>query len=181
MVKSIKSSIFSISILTIFGVSLIFSPFAMAENKKIDFSDEKAHKIVSECQKIKGQIGKTRSNDALMRVNLGQSYETISDKLMVNLNTRIASNKLNGSKLVEKTAEFNENVIYFRENYQKYEKELTKLSDMKCSDKDIAKTFYEQLEKVRYLRSELNYNTTKIAEISKEYKDALREFKDGLK
>jgi hypothetical protein len=111
-----------------------------------------------------------------MRVNLGQNYETISTRLMANLNVRISTNKLNGAKLVEKSAEFNENIGYFRDNYQIYEKELVKLTEIDCTKKP--RDFYIQLERVRYYRSELNFNTTKLAEIGKEYKSSLSEFKD---
>jgi hypothetical protein len=133
-------------------------------------------KIQTECSSIKSHLKKLRSNDALMRVNLGQNYETISSRLMAKLNARIATNKLNGSKLVEKSAEFNENMGYFRENYQTYEKELVKLVDMDCQK--TPKDFYIQLERVRYYRKELNFNTTKLSEIAKEYEDALIIFKN---
>lgn len=136
-------------------------------------------RVKTECPKIKQSLKRLRSDDALKRVNLGQNYEYISDKLMANLNTRIAANKLNGGKLIEKTSELNENVTYFRENYQKYERELTKLSEVDCGNN--ASDFYKKLDNVRYLRSELNYNTKKISEITKEYKTELDEFKKGLK
>ena len=65
---------------------------------------------------------------------------------------------------------------YFRENYQTYEKELVKLVDMDCQK--TPKDFYIQLERVRYYRKELNFNTTKLSEIAKEYEDALIIFKN---
>ena len=43
-------------------------------------------KIQTECSSIKSHLKKLRSNDALMRVNLGQNYETISSRLMAKLN-----------------------------------------------------------------------------------------------
>jgi hypothetical protein len=139
-------------------------------------TETQIEKIQSECSNIKNHLKKLRSNDALMRVNLGQNYETISTRLMANLNVRISTNKLNGAKLVEKSAEFNENIGYFRDNYQIYEKELVKLTEIDCTKKP--RDFYIQLERVRYYRSELNFNTTKLAEIGKEYKSSLSEFKD---
>ncbi len=164
------------------SVLLMGAPVLAAEIKPI--SAKKAtpvqeQKIIRECKNIQGQLGRLHSNDALTRVNLGQNYEVISSKLMANLNTRIVSNKLNGSELVALSAEFSENMEYFRENYQIYERELTKLSQMDCSEN--ANKFYDQLEIVRYQRGELNFNTTKLYEIAEEYQKALGRFEEMIK
>ena len=164
------------------SVLLMGSP-VLAEDVKSDSAKKatalQGQKIVRECKNIQNQLGRLRSNDALIRVNLGQNYEVISSRLMANLNTRIVSNKLNGSELVALSAEFSENLEYFRENYQIYERDLTKLSHMDCSK--AADKFYDQLEIVRYQRSELNFNTTKLHEIAEEYQKALERFEETIK
>lgn len=177
-----KRAYFRVLIAICAGALLVSVP-VLAESIKLD-SAKKAtarqeQKIVRECTNIQNQLGRLRSNDALTRVNLGQNYEVISSRLMANLNTRIVSNKLNGSELVAISAEFSENLDYFRENYQIYERELTKLSHMDCT-KDADK-FYDQLETVRYQRGELNFNTTKLHEIAEEYQKALGRFEEMIK
>ena len=161
------------------SVLLMGSP-VLAEDVKSDSAKKatalQGQKIVRECKNIQNQLGRLRSNDALIRVNLGQNYEVISSRLMANLNTRIVSNKLNGSELVALSAEFSENLEYFREIY---ERDLTKLSHMDCSK--AADKFYDQLEIVRYQRSELNFNTTKLHEIAEEYQKALERFEETIK
>ena len=159
------------------GTPVLAESASLSSAKKA--TERQEQKIIRECTSIKNQISRLRSNDALTRVNLGQNYEVISSRLMANLNTRIVSSKLNGSELVAISAEFSENINYFRENYQIYERELTKLSQMNCS-KDAGK-FYDQLEIIRYYRGELNFNTTKLHEIAEEYQEALERFEEVIK
>jgi hypothetical protein len=44
-----------------------------------------------------------------------------------------------------------------------------------------AREFYLQLEKVRFQRSELNFNANKLQEITKTYAGAVTKFKESLK
>ena len=176
----------SISLLTGFIISVISSFFlasaVWAENAPMVIkipTESQLTKITSECSAIKTHLGKLRSNDALIRVNLGQNYETMASKVMANFNLRVVSNKLNGAAMVEKTAEFNENFNYFRDNYYIYERELTKLTNIDCQKSPT--DFYAQLERVRYYRHELNFNTSMMSKIATEYYEDLEEFEQGIK
>jgi hypothetical protein len=90
-------------------------------------------------------------------------------------------NKLNGSDLITEATNFNDNFTYFKRNYQLYEKELVKLYEMDCQNLTNAREFYLQLEKVRFQRSELNFNANKLQEITKTYAGAVTKFKESLK
>lgn len=166
------------------AIILSFSKNVLAENAVFtpnSPSDEQLSNVVYNCSNIQNQLSKVHSTDALKRVNLGQSYETISNDLMANLNARIALNSLNGSELVKFAAEFSENIQYFRENYKIYEQELKKLKSTDCSKSENAREFYYQLEKVRYQRRELNYNVSVLQGIAEKYKTAITDFEKGLK
>lgn len=160
----------------LFSSLLMFSP-VLAETAKMVIrqpAPTQVGKIITECSNIKAHLGRLRSQDALMRVNLGQNYETMASRVMANFNLRAVSNRLNAADLVAKAAEFDENFTYFRENYTIYEKELVKLVNTDCAKSPTS--FYEQLEKVRYYRSELNFNTSMLSKIADEYYQALEEF-----
>lgn len=161
---------------------LVFSGTSWAEKRsfepKIPTSTQ-LDKVGLECSNIKTHLRKLRSTDALKRVNLGQNYENISNNLMEKLNLAAVSNKMNAAELVAISAEFSENFNFFKENYQIYERELMKTIDTDCS-KNYS-DFYKELERLRYLREELNFNTKKLGEISKKYLEAVDKFKSGVK
>ena len=123
---------------------------------------------------LKKDLKKLRSEDALKRVNLGKDYEKISNGLMSNFNARIALNKKNDAGLISLTAEFDENFRYFRDNFQNYERELSELTTQDCVKNP--REFYLKLEKVRKLRREVSYNTTKLSEIAEKYGIQVHEF-----
>lgn len=137
-------------------------------------TDIQLSKISKRCTDLKSELKKLRSEDALKRVNLGKSYEKISNGLMSNFNARIALNKKNGADLIFSASEFEENFKYFKENFQAYERELSDLVEQDCSKNP--REFYLKLEKTRRARQEANYNTKKLKEISEKYGIQVHDF-----
>ena len=181
-----KTSSLKITGSLLFSLAIVasFSHFAVAETAVFqpkEPTEIQLNKVVTECSNIKQHVKKLRSVDALKRVNLGQNYESISNDLMSRLNARVVLNKLNGSDLITEATNFNDNFTYFKRNYQLYEKELVKLYEMDCQNLSNAREFYLQLEKVRFQRSELNFNANKLQEITKTYAGAVTKFKESLK
>ena len=160
-----------------FLVILIIGGFlVLLQFSKIVFAEEVAKekpteiqilKISKKCNDLKNNLKKLRSEDALKRVNLGKSYEKISNGLMSNFNARIALNKKNGAELILTASEFEENFKYFKENFQIYERELSELVSQDCIKNP--RDFYLKLEKTRRSRREVNYNTKKLNEIAEKY------------
>ena len=160
-----------------FLVILIIGGFlVLLQFSKIVFAEEVAKekpteiqilKISKKCNDLKNNLKKLRSEDALKRVNLGKSYEKISNGLMSNFNARIALNKKNGAELILTASEFEENFKYFKENFQIYERELSELVSQDCTKNP--REFYLKLEKTRRSRREVNYNTKKLNEIAEKY------------
>lgn len=144
------------------------------ESAKEKPTDIQLSKISKRCINLKSELKKLRSEDALKRVNLGKSYEKISNGLMSNFNARIALNKKNGADLIFTASEFEENFKYFKENFQAYERELSDLVEQDCSKNP--REFYLKLEKTRRARQEANYNTKKLKEISEKYGVQVHDF-----
>ena len=162
---------FGFLVILIIGGFLVLFQFS-----KIVFAEEVAKekpteiqisKISKKCNDLKNNLKKLRSEDALKRVNLGKSYEKISNGLMSNFNARIALNKKNGAELILTASEFEENFKYFKENFQIYERELSELVSQDCTKNP--REFYLKLEKTRRARREVNYNTKKLNEIAEKY------------
>ena len=169
---------FGFLVILIIGGFLVLFQFS-----KIVFAEEVAKekpteiqisKISKKCNDLKNNLKKLRSEDALKRVNLGKSYEKISNGLMSNFNARIALNKKNGAELILTASEFEENFKYFKENFQIYERELSELVSQDCTKNP--REFYLKLEKTRRARREVNYNTKKLNEIAEKYGVQIHDF-----
>ena len=169
---------FGFLVILIIGGFLVLFQFS-----KIVFSEEmekekpteiQISKISIKCNDLKNNLKKLRSEDALKRVNLGKSYEKISNGLMSNFNARIALNKKNGAELILTASEFEENFKYFKENFQIYERELSELVSQDCTKNP--REFYLKLEKTRRARREVNYNTKKLNEIAEKYGVQVHDF-----
>lgn len=169
---------FGFLVILIIGGFLVLFQFS-----KIVFAEEVAKekpteiqisKISKKCNDLKNNLKKLRSEDALKRVNLGKSYEKISNGLMSNFNARIALNKKNGAELILTASEFEENFKYFKDNFQIYERELSELVSQDCTKNP--REFYLKLEKTRRARREVNYNTKKLNEIAEKYGVQVHDF-----
>lgn len=157
--------------LVLFQISKIVFAEEVAKEKPTEIQ---ISKISKKCNDLKNNLKKLRSEDALKRVNLGKSYEKISNGLMSNFNARIALNKKNGAELILTASEFEENFKYFKENFQIYERELSELVSQDCTKNP--REFYLKLEKTRRARREVNYNTKKLNEIAEKYSVQVHDF-----
>ena len=170
-----KIGFLAILIIGGFLVLFQFSKIVFAEEVAKEKPTEiQISKISKKCNDLKNNLKKIRSEDALKRVNLGKSYEKISNGLMSNFNARIALNKKNGAELILTASEFEENFKYFKENFQIYERELSELVSQDCIKNP--REFYLKLEKTRRSRREVNYNTRKLNEIAEKYGVQVHDF-----
>ena len=170
-----KIGFLAILIIGGFLVLFQFSKIVFAEEVAKEKPTEiQISKISKKCNDLKNNLKKLRSEDALKRVNLGKSYEKISNGLMSNFNARIALNKKNGAELILTASEFEENFKYFKENFQIYERELSELVSQDCIKNP--REFYLKLEKTRRSRREVNYNTKKLNEIAEKYGVQVHDF-----
>ncbi len=170
-----KIGFLAILIIGGFLVLFQFSKIVFAEEVAKEKPTEiQISKISKKCNDLKNNLKKIRSEDALKRVNLGKSYEKISNGLISNFNARIALNKKNGAELILTASEFEENFKYFKENFQIYERELSELVSQDCIKNP--REFYLKLEKTRRSRREVNYNTKKLNEIAEKYGVQVHDF-----
>ena len=130
-------------------------------------SDDKIGLIVDNCESIRLNLKKVRTSDALTRVGLGRNYEFMLNKMMVNMNSRLATNHKDAGDLLSITAKFSENLEYFRKNYILYDQQIGRLENIDC--RKNPRDFYESLEKARWLRGEVRFNFTKLNELLEEY------------
>lgn len=158
------------------------SPSARAvtsEQGQLKPGDTSIYNFVSmDCLAVKFTLSKVHQDDGLLRVTLGQTYETLSSKLMVRLNARIVENRLDGAELIKLAAEYEDALDAFREDYQKYEISMNNLLKADCQSQQ--QTYYMSLSDTRKLRDKVNRDVQELNKIMQEYYDAFEDFRAAL-
>lgn len=162
-----KSRLLVFAIISFFVVS----PLAHAEGPTMTMLTEDQLKLVREnCQNSKTILRQIHANDALIRVNLGREYDTISTKYMAPMNSRVALDKLNGIDLTSTTVNFDQQVATFKSAYQQYEQSLTKATQTDCSQ---PVDYYTAIEQARFYRAEVRKSVVELERLAGQYSNQL--------
>ena len=167
----------SFSVLIVIGAGIL--GMAHVSNAQGQQPMDEAHieRIRSNCTTAKTTLDQLHANGGVLRVNRGQLYESILNKLMTPLNSRLTLNQLDSSELVRITAEFYDQLETFRDSYQAYEIQLSGTLDIDCQQQSVA--FYDAVQRTRELRKELHADVVVLTESIKAYQAAFEEFKEA--
>lgn len=164
------------------GIFINTVPIAHAvttEQGQLKPSDTSIYNLVTmDCLAVKFKLSDIHQQDGLLRVTLGQAYETMSTKLMARLNARVVENKLDGAPLVKSAAEFETALSKFRDDYKKYEVSMNTLMKADCQSQ--IQTYYVALESTRELRTAVDTDTKKLSAIIDQYYKEFTEFQRQL-
>ncbi|MGO3702146.1 MAG: hypothetical protein ACTJG2_03105 [Candidatus Saccharimonadales bacterium] len=133
--------------------------------------------IEMNCLDVKLKLSKVYEQDGLHRVNAGQIYDTMSNRLMARLNAKIVSDRLDGGDLIKTAAEFEEALVHFRDEYHTYEIAMNRLLKSDCQSRQHA--FYIALRDVREGRKAVHESVQEIDKAAKEYYAAFKVFRDA--
>lgn len=149
------------------------------EQGQLKPDDSSVYNLVSmDCLAVKFKLGEIHRQDKLLRVTLGQSYDTMSTKLMGRLNSRIVENKLDGSELIKIAADFEKTREKFRTDYTDYDSSLTALLKLDCQSQ--MQTYYVALQNTKALRSTVNDDIKTLNTHMQRYHDAFNEFRKTI-
>lgn len=140
-------------------------------------SEAHSQRIVRNCTAAKASLERLHRTDALLRVNRGQLYESISTKLMARFNGRVALNRLDGSALVTITTTFEKALQSFRQNYQIYDEALSSALRIDCNTKPEA--FYYATLEARDKRTKVNQAVQVLHSSIRDYQRAFDQFSEG--
>lgn len=161
------------------GVSLvglvIWPHIAMAQTTP---NSPPLHLVRSQCQSIRSILQRIQHNDALLRVNAGQAYNTISTNLIAKLNSRLALAQIDSSRMVVIARDYEEARKAFAQQYNEYESNLTALVRTDCTDKPGE--FYAQLIKTRDARRQISESVTTMSKLAADYRVAVEQLKVKL-
>ena len=140
----------------------------------VELSDEQRAYIKSECSQIKGSLSQLHATDALLRVNRGQVYESISTNLMKPFNARVSGAGLDGKAMVTHVDQYQTALQAFRADYISYEKKIAETLRVDCTDQPDV--FYQHILEARELRSTVHDDVTSLHQIMQDYGTAVDDF-----
>lgn len=126
------------------------------------------------CGTVKTKLSKIHENDGLTRVNAGQIFDSVANRLMARLNSKIAEQRLNGGELFALASEFEQHLVRFREAYRVYEISMTELLKTDCDA--YPQNFYYLLDAVRLERQAVQDEVTALYSVAKQYKEEVGRF-----
>ncbi len=130
--------------------------------------------IRSNCVETQSTLYQLHASDALLRVNRGQLYESISTKLMAPFNSRITLNKFDSTGLVKITTDYEQQLSEFRLNYQQYEEAMSRTLKFNCTNQPVA--FYDSVNDTRTKRKKVHTNTVSLQKTIQDYKNEFETF-----
>lgn len=136
-------------------------------------SDQEEH-IKANCVSIKNGLSQLHASDALLRVNRGQIYESMSTKLMDRFNGRLASNGLDNKAMTTVTDSYRTQLNAFRSDYISYEQKLSSALSIDCTTKPD--DFYNTVEDARTLRNTVHADVIKLHQSIDDYRSSVGDF-----
>lgn len=148
--------------------------FLSVSAQSVPMTDQQIELIRDSCVSTKNTLNQLHSSDALLRVNRGQTYESISTKLMERFNSRIASNNLNNVSLLSITNSYGTMLDSFRADYINYEEKLTSAINIDCTKQPVA--FYDAIAQARIGRDQIHIDVLKLNQFIDQYGVAVDQF-----
>lgn len=156
------------ALITIVGLVLTGTHVAAQTAEAPLMTEEHIERIRNNCVKAQSTLGRLHASDALLRVNRGQLYESMSTKLMTPLNSRIALNSLDSLRLPAIASRYDQQLTNFRQTYQQYEESMSKTLKINCKNQPVA--FYDSVDETRTKRELTHQSALELHKIIQEYK-----------
>jgi len=137
-------------------------------------TDQQIELIRSNCVTAKNTLNQLHASDALLRVNMGQIYESMSTKLMDGFNGRVSNNHFNSSNLVSAIDTYNSTLDVFRADYINYEVKLSAALNVNCLNQPVS--FYDSVASARTLRNVVHLDIVKLNQSMDQYQSAVTTF-----
>lgn len=156
-------------------VGAVFVLPSHSADAAVTITPEVIERIKNRCVENQAALNRLHQTDAFLRNDRGNLYRTISDKLMVPLNRRLAANRLDGGALLTITSSYNEEYDRFYRAYIDYDNALARVLEIDCTKEPVG--FYTALLDAREKRLKLSESNQKIKQLVRDYGTAFTDFK----
>lgn len=148
--------------------------FGVVSAQNSPMTDEQIGQIRTSCFSAKNTLNQLHASDALLRVNRGQIYESMSTKLMTRFNSRADSNHLDVKDLTAVAQDYSTALTTFREDYISYEVKLSSALNVDCLKEPVS--FYDAVTAARTMRAQVHAEVIKLHQYIDDYKTAFNAF-----
>jgi outer membrane murein-binding lipoprotein Lpp len=159
-------------VVTMLVCGLFFIKIASAQNDVP--TDAQIQLVQNNCLSLKSTLNQLHASDALLRVNMGQLYESMAIKLMNGFNGRIENNNLNNNSLASETKSYNAILDNFRDDYQAYEQQLSAAINTDCQNHPAS--FYNSISLAQTYRDKVHTDVLKLNQSINQYQSAVDQF-----
>lgn len=170
MIKQTKFIIVGAIAAVVSAALLITSSYAQAP----PMSDAQLARIRTNCVSAKNTLQQLRASDALLRVNRGQLYLSLSSKLMHRFNDRASSNHFDISGFQSVTQNYDTMTLSFIADYKAYSEQLTNAINIDCTK--YPSDFYNAVALARTQRSQVHFDITKLNQYVGDYRTVFNVF-----
>jgi len=137
-------------------------------------TEAQIQRIRDNCVEAQSTLYQLHASDALLRVNRGQLYESMSSKLMEPFDSWLTLNSYNPSDLLSIASDYDSKLTEFRTDYQQYEEAMSKTLQINCTNQPVA--FYDSVGDTRDKRAKVHEATLALHDLIKDYKKAFDKF-----
>lgn len=159
-------------ILVVMVCGLFTARMAYAQNDEP--TDSQIQLVQSNCVALKSTLNQLHASDALLRVNMGQLYESMSIKLMSGFNRRVENNSMNNNSLLSETKNYDLLLDYFRNDYQAYEERLSAALNTDCRNNPTS--FYNAISSARIYRDKVHSDVLRMNQSIDKYQSIIEQF-----
>ena len=160
------------SVLTTFFAAVMV--FNLVHAQDTPMTEAQMTRIRSNCISAKNTLTQLHASDALLRVNRGQIYESMTTKLMSRFNSRVDSNHFDASSLISVTQNYATALTNFRNDYQSYEEQLSNALSTDCTKEPVA--FYDSVASARSKRTQVHVDVIILHQYIDSYESAFNDF-----
>lgn len=143
-------------------------------NAQVSLTDDQIQRIKANCLTAKSTLNQLHASDALLRVNRGQIYESMSARLMNSFNGRLESNNLDTRGLTLVTNSYKGALESFRLDYQAYERQLSAAIKIDCTKEPVE--FHEAVLDAREKRTKVHNDVIRLHQYIDDYRSAVNDF-----
>lgn len=156
----------------VLSVVYVLPASALEANGRV-LSGAQIQLIASKCNQSRAALQQVHSYDALTRVNLGQRYENISNRLMAPMVSRLVLNDIDAVEVNATMVEYKKQIKNFAQSYRNYEASLQATIDTDCDNNPVA--YYQNITDARTKRVELRVEVEKADGLIRGFLEKLEE------
>lgn len=156
------------------AIILAVAVFGLTNAQSSLMTDAQVTRIRANCISAKNALIQLHASDALLRVNRGQIYESMTTKLMSRFNNRVDSNHYDAKDLISVTESYGSTLSQFRTDYQSYEQQLSNALGIDCTKEPVA--FYDSVASSRTKRTQVHVDVTVLNRYIEIYKSTYNDF-----